>query len=370
MTVHPSNNTTTELRYIKLFEEFINEGGWSTTKTQGTTITPKVIAEVVKILDGISKGFNSHLASIDLPSLDFMKPIGSGTWWKEDVENNPDKTYGDVDYLLAYPTLKLTEKGERENEIATVKLYNSELMTWLSKAKIKEVDLEESKKVSSDTALKLIVTFPIGDTDGYVQVDLVVTHKDYSAWSVFRLTPIRNVKGFVLGNLYSSFGEVLDISIQPRGVRAKFEGEIMQPYSKRANVEERVISADAKTFMDDIAKFFWFQSQGAEGKPYEPAPSLKNWRGVDPNNPKMEDFCQGIRGVAETLEKLGEFGTTLKYKSASEFLKAVIDQYEKKMMKQYNDSKFNKAESPEAKATVEKIRKMITEYVSKAKSLL
>ena len=214
------------------------------------------------------------------------------------------------------------------------------------------------------------MTFPIGDTDGYVQVDLVVTHKDYSAWSVFRLTPIRNVKGFVLGNLYSSFGEVLDISIQPRGVRAKFEGEIMQPYSKRANVEERVISADAKTFMDDIAKFFWFQSQGAEGKPYEPAPSLKNWSGVDPNNPKIEDFCQGIRGVAETLEKLGEFGTTLKYRSASEFLKAVIDQYEKKMMKQYNDSKFNKAESPEAKATVEKIRKMITEYVSKAKSLL
>ncbi|MFM2010197.1 MAG: hypothetical protein RLZZ479_588, partial [Bacteroidota bacterium] len=137
---------------------------------------------------------------------------------------------------------------------------------------------------------------------------------------------------------------------------------------KRAGVDDILITADAQNFIRDIGKFFWEQS-GTSQK-YEPASRLANWRGMNANSPKFEDLCEGIRGLGETLEQLGEFGTTIKYKSADEFYRAVVARYEEKMMKMFNASKFNKAESPEAIKTIEKVRKVIQEYVALAKSLL
>lgn len=356
------------MRNLVTYEQFLFEGGWSTTKTQETVITPTVIADVVKILTGVGEGFNNHLRELELPSLDFLKPIGSGTWWEEDVKDQPNKTYGDVDFMVAYPTLKLTAGKDREDEIATVKLYNQELMLWLETDKIKGIDIEESKAISSDSSIKLVVIteMPNGKK-GYVQVDMVVTHKEYQEWSVFRMTPIRNVKGFVLGNLYSSFGEVLDLSIQARGVRAKFEGEIMRPYSKRANVEERMISSNAQTFMVDICRFFWEKANS--DKPFTDTP-IESWKGMNQKSPRMEDLCDGIKAAADTLSSLGEFGTTIKYKTSSELLNAVITQYEKKMMSTYNSTKFDKAKSPAAIAAMDKIKSLCIEYIALAKKLL
>lgn len=355
------------MKPIKLYENFLAEGGWATTKTQGTVLTPAIIAEVVKVMDRINTGFNGHLRELELPSLDILKPIGSGTWWSEDLKDQPDKTYGDVDYMVAYPTLKLTAGRDREDEIATVKLYNTELLMWLEEERIKDVDVPESRAISSDSSVKLIVKVPFNGETAYVQVDMVVTHKEYSDWAVFRMTPIRNVKGFVLGNLYSSFGEVLDLSIQARGVRAKFEGQVMKPYSKRANVEDRVISQNSQSFMTDIARFFWEQS--GTDKPFTSTP-IESWKGMSPKAPRFEDLAEGIRLVAQTLGQLDEFGTTIKYKSEAELLKAVVTQYEKKMMEAYNSAKFDKAETPAAKAVVTKVRATIDEYISLAKSLL
>lgn len=358
------------MRNLPTYEKWIaiNEGGWASTKTQGTPLTPKVIKSVVDLMSKISFEFNSHLNEIGLPELDIMKPIGSGTWWKEDLENQPEKTYGDVDYMVAYPTLKLTSGKDREDEIATVKLYNKELLMFLEADKFKGVDIEESRKSSTDSSLKLILEVDIEGTPGWVQVDMVVTHKEYSDWAVFRMTPIKNVKGFVLGNLYSSFGEVLDLSIQARGVRAKFDGEVMAPYSKRKGVEEKMLSQNIQTFMHDIAKFFWENANS--GKPFTASDTLKNWSGMNPNDPKFEDLCDGINAVADTLSQLGEFGTTIKYKSKDQFIKAVIDQYEKKMMTTYNSSKFDKAQTPAAEAAIKKVRGFIETYVPMAKKLL
>lgn len=354
---------------LKLFEEFILEGGWSTIKTQNTIITPHIIADTVKIMDKISTGFNRHLMSLDLPSLDALRPVGSGTWWEDDLQDGVDKVYGDVDFMIAYPTLKLTDSGERADEIATVKLYNDELFKWLESEKLPDVDIEESKKMSSPTSVKLLFVINLkGGETGYVQIDLVVTHKEYAEWSLFRFTPVKNVKGFVLGNLYSSFGEVLDLSIQTRGVRAKLEKGVMQPWSKRKNTTEELISADANKFIDDIARFFWKQS--GISKPYQPSKSLQSWKGMNLNDPKIETLIDGIKALADTLLQLNEFGTTIKFKSKDQFLKAVSDRYTEKMMITYNSSKFNKAQSEEAKETIKKIRSLIDKYVKLVKSKL
>lgn len=354
---------------LKLYEEWlIAEGGWATTKTQATVIKPKIIADSVKKLTAVGSDFAKHCQSIELPILEFLKPIGSGTWYEEDIESQPDKVYGDVDFMVAYPVLELTGKDRRADEIATVKLYNKELLNFLEKQNYAFLDMKETNAVSTDTTLKLIMAVATPEGEGWIQVDMIVTHTDYKEWAIFRMTPIRNAKGFVLGNLYSSFGEVLEISIMHRGVRAKFSASGMVSFSKRAGVEEKLLSANITTFMNDIAEFFWKQS--GTDKPYEPSASLSSWKGINANNPTFEDLCDGIRAVAETLEKLGEFGTVIKYKNAKDLLEAVKARYTEKMERDANSSKFDKADTPAAKAAADKLRAFVAEYTAKIKVLL
>jgi hypothetical protein len=354
--------------YVRLYENWLAEGGWASVKTQSTLIKPKIIADGVKKLQIIGSEFAAHCKTIELPPLDFSKPIGSGTWYEDDIISQPDKVYGDIDFMVAYPTLDLTGKDERSNEIATVKLYNNELLDFLSKKSYSFIDIEESRKISDPSSVKLIMKVATPEGDGWIQVDMVVTHTGYKDWAIFRMTPIRNVKGFVLGNLYSSFGEVLEISIQPRGIRAKFGGTQMVSYSKRAGVEDRLITKDINTFMVDIAKFFW-QESGTE-KEFNPSQSLKSWKGIDPSNPRFEDLCDGIRAVADTLEQLGEFGTVIKYKSGAELLDAVRNRYIDKMYTAANSSKLDKITTPAAQAAADKLRAFVDEYVQKVKSML
>lgn len=354
---------------LKLYEEWlIAEGGWATTKTQGTVIKPKIIADSVKKLSIIGQEFNKHLSTIELPPIDFSKPIGSGTWYEDDIESQPDKVYGDVDFMVSYPVIELTGKDRRADEIATVKLYNKELLDFIEKQRYAFIDVAETRSISSDSSIKLVMQVTTPEGDGWIQVDMVVTHTEYKEWAIFRMTPIRNVKGFVLGNLYSSFGEVLEISIQPRGIRAKFAGTEMVSYSKRASVEDKLLTSNIETFMYDIAKFFWEQS--GTDKAFEPSTSLSSWKGISPNNPTFEDLCIGIKAVAETLEKLGEFGTVIKYKNAKELLEAVKARYIEKMETAANAGKLNKITTPAAQAAADKLRAFVAEYTAKIKVLL
>jgi hypothetical protein len=352
---------------MKSFHEFINEnyqlneGGWATTKTQGTTITPDVIAKVVKITNQISKDFNEHLKSINLPALEFLKPIGSGTWWEEDLQNQPDKTYGDIDFMVAYPTIDLTGKGEKNDEVATVKLYNEEFLNWLEYTKNPDVDIEETRKISVPNSIKLVVIVDLDKEQGFIQVDMVVTHTQYKDWAVFRFTPMRNVKGFVIGKIYTALGNALDVSIQVRGVRAKFKNDVIVPYSSRGKeVEEKLISQSISSFLQDTARFFWEASN--TDKSFDDI-YFSDWKGINPNDPKFEDFCDGVVAIGKTLEQLGEFGGTIKYKNAQEFLDRVVLEYRRIMMEAYNAPKFDKAETPAAKAAIEKIRKLIDTYI-------
>lgn len=356
------------MKYVKLFEAFINEGGWATVKTQDTVIKPNIIKQVVDHMNVLSRGFNAHLKSLDMPELRIGRPIGSGTWWKEDVKEQPDKEYGDVDLLVAYPTIE-TYEDEAKNERETIKLYNSELMKWLETVKPDYVDVEETKEMSNDSSVKILVTVEKEDGDkGYVQVDMVSTHYEFEDWTYFRFTPMRNVKGFVIGAMYASFGTALDLSIGHKGVRVKFRDKIVVPYNMRKDTEEITITSDPKTFINDIAKFFWEVARPNEA--FQPSKSLSSWKGMDLNNPRMEDLVDGIKALAETLEQLGEFGGSIKYANSKEFLSDIAKRYETKMMVTYNSSKFNKAESDKAIEMRDMIRGLITKYIAVSKKLL
>jgi len=120
--------------------------------------------------------------------------------------------------------------------------------------------------------------------------------------------------------------------------------------------------------MHDIARFFWEQS--GTDKPYQESNTLSSWKGIKPNDPTFEDLCAGIRGVADTLEQLGEFGTVIKYKSAQELLNAVKARYMEKMTEAATSSKFQKAETPAAQAAAEKVKRLVSEYIEKITRML
>ena len=356
-------------QYVRLYEQWLNEGGWATTKTQNTQIKPKIIADCVSKMGIIGKEFKAHCesAAVSLPQLEFGQPVGSGTWYEDDIESQPDKVYGDVDFLLVYPTLDLDKGNERANEIETSKVYNAQLMDFLKNKNYSFIDYEESQKISNPTSLKLVMEVKTTEGTGWIQVDLIVTHSGYKDWTYFRLTPIRNVKGFVLGNLYSSFGEALELSIMTRGVRAKFSGTQMVSYSKRAGTEERLITADVVNFMKDIVMFF-IENSEKQSIDFDMT-ELNSWK-MNANNPSFEELCNGIKIGANTLEKLGEFGTVVKYKSAKELLDTVKSIYIQKMQTAASSSKFDKAETPAAKAAADKVKNLVNEYIEKANKLL
>ena len=95
-------------------------GGWATTKTQGTKITPAVLQEAIGVLENIFNDFNQWAKAHGFDSLTVVGPGGSGVYFKKDLEENPEKAYGDVDILVMYP---LNEPHGRQAEIDTLKKY-------------------------------------------------------------------------------------------------------------------------------------------------------------------------------------------------------------------------------------------------------
>jgi hypothetical protein len=351
-----------------ILEQYLTEGGWASSKTQSTIIRPKIIKDCVEKLKDLESKFNKHLEEKGMQPMEFLRAVGSGKWFEKDIESQPDKVYGDIDFNVSYPVIEDDKLSERDNEIKSIKLYNTELLSFLEKENLDYIDVEETKGASDTSSVKLIMKAETDEGEGWVQVDLIVTHEQYKDWSTFRLTPMHNVKGFVLGNLYSSFGEVLEINIQTRGVRAKMIDDRVVNYSKRSGAVDKLITSDVNRFMHDIAKFLW--EQGDTDEPFKESESLKNWKGMDQDNPRIEDLAQGIMAVADTLAQLGEFGTTIKYKSRNEFIDAVKRRYTEKMETAASSTKFDKAETEQAKQAALKVKKLSAEYIDKVNKIL
>jgi len=345
----------------------LNEGGWSSTLTQNTTLTPKVLKAADDATREFATAFNSYLKGIGLPEIKFIRPVGSGTWYEQDLIDQPDKTYGDIDYMVSYPLLGVYPE-ERKDEIESVKTYNEELLRFIYMGKTPKVNPGETEQISNASSVKLMLELDVDGEPAWVQVDMVVTHGPYEEWSLARFTPIRNVKGFVVGSLYKALSDALGLSIQSRGVRAKFNGELLAPWSKRAGVQEKAISLDFRTFLKDIVEFF-HRYEGGSGDA-KISDYLKKQPGLDANSLSIDGIAAGIRALAETLEANGLFGKTLNYRDAQDFVNQVVKNYEEAMMVTYNAKKFDKAETPAAHAAVQKTRNLIEEYIAKVKHAL
>jgi hypothetical protein len=351
------------LKNIKSFTDFlqINEmGGWATTKTQGTKITPAVLQEAIGVLENIFDDFNQWAQAHGFDSLTVVGPGGSGVYFKKDLEENPEKAYGDVDIIVMYP---LNEPQGRQAEIDTLKKYNGLFLQWLAKTTRPDLDKEETSAISEGT-LKLVINLK----DGPVQVDIISTFNYSSDWAKARYTPIRGIKGFVVGFLYQAFGNALDVSVTDRGVVAKIKGGKLVNPLLRKGVEERIVTRDFNRFISQLAEFTDEFTRG-EKRAVQLDQYLQQHPGIDVTDLSLEQICNGILGFARTLEQNGTFELPKsKYKNSQEFLQEVVNIYKIKIDKHTSSSKYNKAETDLAhqqRAKVMSDAETAFEYVSK-----
>jgi len=335
-------------------------GGWATTKTQGTKITPAVLQEAIGVLENIFNDFNQWAQAHGFDSLTVVGPGGSGVYFKKDLEENPEKAYGDVDIIVMYP---LNEPQGRQAEIDTLKKYNGLFLQWLAKTTRPDLDKEETSAISEGT-LKLVINLK----DGPVQVDIISTFNYSSDWAKARYTPIRGIKGFVVGFLYQAFGNALDVSVTDRGVVAKIKGgELVNPLLRKG-VEERIVTRDFNRFLAQLAEFTDEFTRG-EKRAVQLDQYLQQHPGIDVTALSLEQICNGILGFARTLEQNGTFELPKsKYKNSQEFLQEVVNIYKIKIDKHTSSSKYNKAETDLAhqqRAKVMSDAETAFEYVSK-----
>lgn len=302
--------------------EIIVEGGWANPATQNTHITPALVQAVVKVLQVFVDNLNKHLTTNNVPPVELGKPCGSTTYYLRDLVQNPDKEYGDIDVNLHIPRIEGTTNN------ANADIIRKQVMAFC----------EGSPDFQTSNGTNVI--FQIGND--FVQVDLITSYYENKQWQD-ALAPEHGVKGVLCNSLYSSLGEVLNLSIGGgHGIQAKTQAGKLVPFKTVKDVVLTTITNNPKTWAMDIAKYFGCKKL---------SPRLKSYPGLI-GEVRVADIINSIRGIAETLELNGRG-------NAIDILGKVKNIYLGKIDAAINSSKFDKAQSPAAIAKAQQTKEML-----------
>jgi len=332
------------MRLIDLFE-----GGWASTLTQDTKITPQMVGKAVDSINSFIAAFNAFLSNKNMPPVKQGHPVGSSNYWQRDLRLNPNKEYGDMDYLFFIP--RLPDTSDAKNSSIYVEL-------------VKEF-LAGRKDIQTENGQNLILKMD----EGYMQVDLVHGYYENKEW-LRALVPEYNVKGVISASLYSSLAELLDLSIGSYGVQAKLKGNIPVSFRQSKDVQLANISKDPSSWARDTVAWF-YKMAGGRGNPTIPA-ALAQAPGVNADEMKVADIAAAIKGIAAGLEANGLFGklNLTKISNAEDMLSKINSIYASKMQAKINDPKFNKAQTLAAKKKVEDTRAKLAKAIDWVASLL
>ena len=311
--------------------EFIEEGGWASTATQGTKITPQLVARVMQILvkDFIPK-LNTFLNNKGLGPTEISAPGGSATYFERDLIQNPEKEYGDVDVQFHIPRIEGTSNNANAN---------------IFKEAIKEF-CNTTDDYSTDNGTNVILK----SGNDFVQVDLVSSYYENKEWSNV-LRPEHNVKGVLCNSLLSSLGEAINLSIGGgHGVQAKFQNNNLVPFRTVKDVELKTVTNKPKTWAVDVVRFFGCKKLSNR---------LQSYPGLVGGEVRVSDIINSIRSIAETLEMNNKLPAS--YATANDMLKHIKSVYLDKINKVISSSKFDKAVTPDAIEKAEHTKHMLAD---------
>ena len=309
------------------------EGGWASAATQGTVIKPTTIRDLMGKLKEFEGELNQFLEKKGIPSVIVGKPVGSGTYYQDDLENNPDKEYGDIDVQFIIPRIQDSTTAQ------TRSMYTNAIKEFA----------DMTQQYETNTGVNVIFhDTPVGP----IQIDMVLMFDDRVEWTA-ALAPEHGTKGVLSASLYSALAQVLNISISDEGIQAKKRGDEVVPYSQRKDTTTHSVTHDKKNWAIDIVRFL-----GAK----QLSDSLKQNPGMK-DAVRIPDIVASIKGIADTLDING-------IKSYDEVVGGVKEVYLKKLDSNINSPKFDKAETPEAKAKAQKTKDMLYTRSREVASLL
>lgn len=316
------------------FKVFLSEGGWGSTVTQTTKLTPAIAKKAVAVLPQFETDFNEYLKNLHMAPIKIGDPVGSSAYIERDLKNNPNKEYGDIDVIFVMPRLD----GFTESKNNT--LYRNALTAFTKSHDVPSYMFKDEATTGHHIIVKV--------DDGWVQVDLVTAFFDTVDWTTARMTPEHNLKGALLGFLYASLAEVLHLSLNTTGVLAKELGGELVPFKKIKVDKVHTFSVDIEKFLEEILVKFYARISG-EGSP-KIVPLLKAHPGMKKGNIQIKDLISGIKGLGMSFAANDMFGKKdLKHISDQhDFIEQIKKSYRQKIETALSATKFDKAETPDA----------------------
>jgi len=329
------------------------EGGWDTVKTQNTQLNPAIVKAALNVVDQFVVDFNKYNQSQGIPPIQRGRPTGSTAYYEQDLEENPDNIYGDVDLQMIAPI----QQGATNAQFTT---YWNDLTDKFAKSgSVNYVDTSESKP-----------GHPIVQVgrDDFVQVDFMWHPGELAEWGAARVTPERGVKGLLMGNMFSVLGELLDMSIQHAGVQLKVIDNQHVPFSKQKGTQVVTISINPKTFVYDI---FAYEAKQLGIQNPQIDSLLKQFPGNNTEDVKIATLVNAVKGFARSVELNGMFGNGdfANFDSAEDFLNKFLARYEEKAQIDIAGKKRDKAQTPDAIARANADREKIQKGLDMVKGL-
>jgi hypothetical protein len=331
------------------FSHFMLEGGWAKTITQSTKLTPALAKKALSAMPKFEKDFNAFLRAKGEIPISIGKPVGSSAYIDRDIQSNPTKEYGDIDIIFNIPRIE----GMPESKNSS-KYFN------FVKEFVASADFPYLFKDPDNGGTAIIVKAG----DEWVQVDLVKAFSDISDWVQHRMTPEYNVKGALIGYLYSSLAEVLQLSIGSNGVQAKEKSSEFIPFRNLKADKVHTISTDISKFGIHIIQTFFDRAPypRSTGKPrLKISSDLKSTPGMTRDSIKVSDLIKIIKGIGKSFEENEMFGIgDLNHISGyDDYISKIKNSYIQKTEDGAKSTKFNKASTPEAKERAEKTKDLL-----------
>jgi len=329
------------------------EGGWDTTKTQSTELTPAVVRVALGVVDQFVKDFNNYTNSQGIPSIQRGKPTGSTAYYEQDEVEKPDNIYGDIDLQMIAPI------KENETNAQFTSYWNDLTDQFAKSGQVNYIDTSESKPGHP--------IIQVG-RDQYVQVDFMWHPGKLAKWGAARVTPERGVKGMLFGNMFSVFGELLDMSIQHAGVQLKVIDDQRVPFSKQKGTQLITVTIEPETFVLDTFKYL-AKRMGINNPKIDPL--LSKFPGNNVNDVKIVTLVNSVKGFAASAQANGMFGKNdlSNFSSGQDFLNKFLQRYEEKAMIDVQGKKRDKATTPEAQARAEADKQKILSGLEMVKGL-
>ena len=274
-------------------EMLMFEGGLKLPPQHRRDLTPQIVRDAARMYVKTIESFNTWLSARGEQSLTPVRPTGSSTHWEKDIEDRPDATYGDIDYLVSFPAPESQddETQSRKLEADQTKKYTALFIEFISTSTPPWVDKnltlgEDGEKHPWMVIIKL-------EDGSYVQVDTIITYPRHTEWMKGRYTPQRGLKGYVTGNLYKALGDYFTLTIGTEGVIARLRGGQRVSSSVRKDVTFHSISRNFRGFFSDIVTYILGRSDWKR-----PSGFIE---GLDPENVSLVQFAKGIKSMKEAL---------------------------------------------------------------------